>query len=334
MPFSPVAESDMNVLIFGKSGWLGGILGDLCKAKGIKYQFASSRLENRESLKAEFERLKPTHILNSAGVTGRPNVDWCESHKLETLRVNVLGTMNVSDVANELGIHVTLFATGCIFEYDDAHTLGSGVGFKEEDTPNFHGSFYSHTKALVEDMLGNYPNTCILRVRMPIGDDLTFHRNFIYKISQYAKVVDIPNSMTVLPEMMPISLEMARRGLTGVYNFTNPGVVSHNEMLQLYKDYYDPAFTWHNFSLEEQAKVIVAARSNNELDCTKLKAEFPELLSIKDSLVKYIFEPNRRARGAPRPARTRASPRLTAARVAPPAAARSAGTRRRRTWPG
>ena len=26
--------------------------------------------------------MKPTHVLNAAGVTGRPNVDWCESHKV------------------------------------------------------------------------------------------------------------------------------------------------------------------------------------------------------------------------------------------------------------
>jgi len=98
--------------------------------------------------------------------------------------------------------------------------------------------------------------------------------------------------MTVLPELMPMSVEMAKRRLTGIYNFTNPGVVSHNECLDLYKKYYRPDFTWENFTLEEQAKVIVAARSNNELDCTKLKKEFPELLSIKDSLVKFVFEPN------------------------------------------
>ena len=33
-----------------------------------------------------------------------------------------------------------------------------------------------------------------------------------------------------------------------------------------YKDYVDPDFTWANFSVEEQAKVIVAPRSNNLLD--------------------------------------------------------------------
>jgi hypothetical protein len=41
------------------------------------------------------------------------------------------------------------YATGCIFEYDANHPEGSGIGFKEEDTPNFTGSFYSKTKAMV-----------------------------------------------------------------------------------------------------------------------------------------------------------------------------------------
>lgn len=66
--------------------------------------------------------------------------------------------------------------------------------------------------------------------------------------------------MTILPELLPYSIEMARRKLTGIMNFTNPGAVSHNEILQMYKDYIDPEFTWSNFSVEEQAKVIVAPR--------------------------------------------------------------------------
>ena len=53
-------------------------------------------------------------------------------------------------------------------------------------------------------------------------------------------------------------------------NYTNPGAVSHNEILQMYKDYIDPEFKWSNFSVEEQAKVIVAARSNNLLDTMRV----------------------------------------------------------------
>lgn len=128
---------------------------------------------------------------------------------------------------------------------------------------------------------------------MPISSDLQNPRNFITKIARYDKVVNIPNSMTVLDELLPISIEMAKRNLKGIWNFTNPGVISHNEILEMYRDYINPKFKWTNFTLDEQAKVIVAPRSNNEMDASKLKDEFPELLSIKESLIKYVFEPNK-----------------------------------------
>ncbi|WOG88381.1 hypothetical protein DCAR_0207616 [Daucus carota subsp. sativus] len=294
----PADESPLNFLIYGRTGWIGGLLGKLCQAQGITYSYASGRLENRASIENDIATVKPTHVFNAAGVTGRPNVDWCESHKVETIRANVVGTLTLADVCREKGLVVINFATGCIFEYDDAHPLGSGLGFKEEDTPNFIGSYYSKTKAMVEDLLGNYENVCTLRVRMPITSDLSNPRNFITKITRYDKVVDIPNSMTILDELLPISIEMAKRNLTGIWNFTNPGVVSHNEILEMYRDYIDPKFTWKNFNLEEQAKVIIAPRSNNELDASKLKKEFPELLSIKESLIKYVFKPNQKTSAA------------------------------------
>ena len=143
-----------------------------------------------------------------------------------------------------------MFATGCIFEYDEAHPMGSGIGFTEEDLPNFTGSYYSKTKGMVEALLRDFKdNVCVLRVRMPISSDLNSPRNFIYKIKNYAKIVNIPNSMTVLDELLPYSIEMSLRKLTGVYNFTNPGVISHNELLDLYRDYVDPSLTYTNFTL-------------------------------------------------------------------------------------
>ncbi|KAL7188778.1 hypothetical protein ACSBR1_038602 [Camellia fascicularis] len=271
-PANGSSEKPLKFLIYGRTGWIGGLLGKLCDSQGIDYVYGSGRLENRSSLDSDLASINPTHVFNAAGVTGRPNVDWCESHKVETIRTNVVGTLTLADLCRDRGLILINYATGCIFEYDSAHPLGSGV----------------------EDLLNNYENVCTLRVRMPISSDLTNPRNFITKITRYEKVVDIPNSMTILDELLPISIDMAKRNLTGIYNFTNPGVVSHNEILEMYRDYIDPNFTWKNFNLEEQAKVIVAPRSNNELDATKLKQEFPELLSIKESLIKYVFKPNQK----------------------------------------
>jgi hypothetical protein len=139
-------------------------------------------------------------------------------------------------------------------------------GFKEEDKPNFTGSYYSHCKAICENLLAPFDNVLTLRVRMPIVADLLYHRNFITKIIKYNKVVNIPNSMTVLPELIPIGIESAKKKLTGIMNYTNPGAISHNEILELYKEHIDPDFTWENFTIEEQARLLsllsdVTARS-------------------------------------------------------------------------
>ena len=97
----------------------------------------------------------------------------------------------------------------------------AGIGFTEEDKPNFDGSFYSKTKAYLEDMLKSYPTTLILRLRMPISDDLAVPppksfstclcvdtcsqpRNFVTKIVRYDRVINIPNSMTILSDMLPV----------------------------------------------------------------------------------------------------------------------------------
>ena len=60
--------------------------------------------------------------------------------------MNVLGALNLADLCHERGIHLTVYATGCIFHYDAAKPEGSNIGFTEEDTPNFTGSYYSYTK--------------------------------------------------------------------------------------------------------------------------------------------------------------------------------------------
>jgi 3,5-epimerase/4-reductase len=244
-------------------------------------------MQNRGDVEAELDKIQPSHVLNAAGITGRPNIDWCEDNKPETMRVNVIGTLSLADACYLKGIHCTVYATGCIFKYDEAHSLGSGIGFTEEDAPNFDGSFYSKTKGFMEPMLKEYPNVLILRVRMPVSDDL-FHRNFVTKIAKYEKVVNIPNSMTILQEMLPASLAMANKGLLGVYNFTNPGVISHNEVLDLFTKYLDPNFKYSNFSVEEQAKILKADRSNNELDTTKLMQDMPEGIVIND--IKTAFD--------------------------------------------
>jgi len=268
------SNKDNVFLIWGGEGWVAGHLKSLLQSQGKTVYSTTVRMQNREAVIEELRRVKPTHVLNCAGCTGRPNVDWCEDHKEETIRSNVIGTLNLADCCDMEGIHNTVFATGCIYTYDEKHPIG-GPGYTETDRGNFNGSFYSETKAHVEEVMKYYKNCLILRLRMPVSDDL-HPRNFVTKIAKYERVVDIPNSNSILHDLLPAAILMAEHKDTGIYNFTNPGAISHNEVLSLFKEYVRPGFTWKNFTLEEQSKVIKAGRSNCMLETTKLVKKLKE----------------------------------------------------------
>jgi 3,5-epimerase/4-reductase len=283
----PMGERDNVFLIVGARGWVGGKTLRLLRAQGKPVFSSKVRMQDREALAAELDRLRPTHVLNCAGRTGRPNVDWCEDNREEVIRCNVIGTLNLVDVCHQRNIHVTNLATGCIFHYDDKLPMHkwnpttkaweNGGQFTEESKPNFDGSWYSQTKGYVDQILkDSYDNCLTLRLRMPISDDLS-PRNFITKISKYEKIVNIPNSMSVLYDLIPLMIRMAEARKTGIYNFTNPGVISHNQVMDLYAKYIDPTNTYTNFTIEEQDKILKAARSNNELSTAKLEACAQEL---------------------------------------------------------
>lgn len=89
--------------------------------------------------------------MSSAGVRGLPNADWCEDHKIETARSNILGVMNLVDCCFLLNIHITQFGSACPFEHDAAHPA-EDRHFTENDRPFYKDSFYSYTRFVSEDV--------------------------------------------------------------------------------------------------------------------------------------------------------------------------------------
>lgn len=105
------------ILIWGKGGWIATHLKHLLEQQNpeITVLETAIRMENREAVLAELDRVNPTHVLNCAGHTGKPNVDWCESNKEAVIRSNVIGALNLTDCCVLRSIHITHFATGCTF---------------------------------------------------------------------------------------------------------------------------------------------------------------------------------------------------------------------------
>jgi len=254
------------------------------------YSFTTSdvRIEERDKLEAVIDQMKPRYVLCFAGLAGRPNIDWCETHRVETIRANILGQLTVADLCLQRSIHCTLIGTGSLYSYDSHHLTGSGIGFREEEEPNFANNFYVRMRIILEALIKEYPNVLNLRVVFPISDD--FHpRSMPAKLTKYPKILSIPTSYSVLDDLWPILIEMPRKNLTGTFNFTNPGVTDHSYILGLYRELIEPNFSWVEVTEEEKESMQKVPRSFSELDVSKLLHHFPNIPSVKES-VRFVFE--------------------------------------------
>lgn len=77
---------------------------------------------------------------------------------------------------------------------------------------------------------------------------------------------------------------MCEMNLTGNFNFTNPGVIDNNQIMELYKKHVDPKKEWEIASQDEVNDILKLGRPNQELDVSKLLKYFPDLKSSKESI--------------------------------------------------
>lgn len=249
---------------------------------------AAARADDESAVERELCKAAPDRILCLIGRTHGPGystIDYLEQKGklVENVRDNLYSPLVLAILGKKHGIHVTYLGTGCIFTDRPGETM-----FTEESRPNFFGSGYSTVKGFTDRLMHFFSDSVLnLRIRMPI---VGFHhpRNFITKITTYEKICSIPNSMTVLEDMIPIMIQLATLQTTGTVNLTNPGTISHNEILELYQTLVDPAFTWKNFTIEEQSQILLSERSNNELDTTRLQELCPHVPTIHSSIYKLF----------------------------------------------
>ena len=272
----------MKRLFFG-AGYLGQRLTQAIEGAVL------SRVDitDARAVEAELRAHRPDAVINTAGKTGRPNVDWCESHPIETGRSNVTGPLVLAEQCAQAGVYLLHLGSGCIF-YGDSPTPG---GWREDDFAN-PTSLYSRTKYAADLVLSRLPGVGIARLRMPI-DDHPDSRNLITKLSRYTQVVDVANSVTVVSDLIGVVAGLTERKLEGVYHATNPGEMRHRDLLALYRELVDPA---HRYELISEEALVgrglaVKARSNCTLASGQLAAAGlsmrPIEVALRDCVERY-----------------------------------------------
>lgn len=249
----------MRVAILGAQGYLGRYFLSAYPDALTPHLDIASAADVSAFLDAE----KPDVVINCAGKTGRPNVDWCEDHKSETLYSNVTGPLVLLEECGKRNIYWVHLSSGCIYEGDNG-----GRGFGEEDPPNFFGSFYSRTKAWSDQILREF-QVLQLRIRMPF-DGTTDPRNLLMKLRGYARVLDAQNSLTHLPDALAAATALIAKRVTGTFNLVNEGTLSPYQLMERYAAIVDPSHTFERLELSALPQVTKAARSNCVLSGAKL----------------------------------------------------------------
>ena len=283
-------SKNYNILIFGHNGWIGSQVIKLLEKNNINYIKALSRADNYNDIMNEIKIYGDiTHIYSFIGRTHGVyenekinTIDYLE--KPGTLKNNITdnlyGPFCLAMLSKKYDIHFTYIGTGCIFNGETKYC--------EENEPDFFGSNYSVVKGVTDKMMHMFDNVLNCRIRMPITDE-EHERNFITKLVNYKQICSIPNSMTVLDDLLPIMINMSLNYKTGTINLVNPGVISHNEILEMYKEMINPYLKWDNINIEEQKKLIACERSNNQLNTDKLISLYPNIPHIKKSVYNTLI---------------------------------------------
>jgi 3,5-epimerase/4-reductase len=284
--------------LYGKNGWIGQQVFKILVQEGHDVVIGEVRAEDVVALEEEIKRINPTNIISTIGRThgtidgaNYTTIDYLEQKgKLrENVRDNLYSPTILALISNKYDIHYAYLGTGCIYTYDDEHPYEEELnGFTEVSKPNFFGSSYSIVKGYTDMIMKMFNNVLNVRIRMPITDEI-HSRNFITKITTYKKICSIHNSMTVLPELLPIMIDMCDKKVTGTVNLTNPGLISHNDILEMYREIVDKDFKWENFSIEEQREILDSDRSNNFLSTSKLESLY-KVKNIKESVRDILYK--------------------------------------------
>jgi len=248
-------------IVLGASGYLGTECVKHLRAQGRTVFESAARLEDQAAIKHQLEKSGAKYVVCAAGISGRPTIQWCETHELETIGTNFLSVLELMETCED--VHLTIFGSGAVYS-------GSEPVYTEEDPPDFFETVYSKWRCRLEEHVKGH--VLYLRIMYPCTFD-SHPKCFQTKMrARRGNVHDAQVSITPVPFLFPHLPTLIERGLEGIFNFVSDGPISLATIAG------DPAP--HG----------AATRGGYELSAQKLSAFIPvikttEVFQICDSLL-------------------------------------------------
>ncbi|MCX5696508.1 MAG: sugar nucleotide-binding protein [Candidatus Omnitrophica bacterium] len=267
------------ILILGK-GFIGSRLH-----KEIDSDLFESPISTLTDAERIISRFNPKIIINCIGYTGR-NVDECELEKDKALLANTFVPIILGEACLRHNIKLVHISSGCIYNYD----YSKDKPVKEDREPDFLGLYYSRTKIYAEKalevILRKFP-VLIARIRIPL-DNRAHPKNLLAKLINYKKVIDIPNSVTYIPDFIKALKHLLKIDANGIYNVVNKGVLKYPELMEVYKRYV-PDFEYEKINFRK----LNLVRTNLILSTKKLERtgfKVRDIHAVLDECVRGYLE--------------------------------------------
>ena len=305
------------VILLGASGYMGQAFGKELIRRGIPFRPISRKELNYadyQVLRTALKKEKPEFVIQAAGFTGKPNVDACEKQLGETISGNVTLAQTVAQACHAVGVRLGFVSSGCIYTgakvqrecgtwaVEDrlteplvsellANRSDRLAGFTETDEPNFcfahnNCSFYSGTKALAEEVMAQFPDFYVWRLRIPF-DELDGSRNYLSKIQRYPKVYQNWNSISHRRDTVAACLDTWLQKIPGgIYNVVNPGYISTSEVVEKIQKRLRPAWKAEFWESDDEFYRFgaITPRSNCILDSGKLLKSGIRIRPLEEAL--------------------------------------------------
>ncbi|WP_147821224.1 dTDP-4-dehydrorhamnose reductase [Salidesulfovibrio onnuriiensis] len=210
------------VVFGGATGLLGQALVRQLQEQDVTtvgYSSADMDILDQKTVEKILDRETPDFIFNAVAYT---QVDQAEEDEEMAFALNATVPALIAAQAARRNIPFIHFSTDFVFKGN------SNVPYQETDRPNAI-SVYGISKAAGEKGLLElgYPKTLIIRISWLFGPDKT---NFVDKILNLARereqlnvVNDQTGSPSYTPDIARNTLELVRRGKTGIYHLCNSG---------------------------------------------------------------------------------------------------------------
>ena len=258
------------ILIFGK-----GFIGSRLK-EDLGCGISGAKIRKYEDAQREIDKYRPDIIINCIGSIGR-NVDDCELDKDRSLEANTFVPIILAEAAIRNKIRFVHISSGCIYHYD----YKKSKPVAEERAPDFFELFYSRTKIYSEQVLNalsaRYP-FLIIRLRVPL-DNRKGPKNLLTKLLSFRNIIDLPNSVTYIPDFVKAVKHLIKIKARGIYNVANKGALRYPKLLDVYSKFV-PGFKYRVVEFRQ----LNLVRTNLVLSVKKLEKSGFKVRRVQDVL--------------------------------------------------